>query len=59
MIEPDSIEAELENGILSLTLHKKPEAQPHRIAIKAHDGGQRRLEAQVESASAETSGTQS
>ena len=58
MIEPETIEAELADGILSLTLYKKPEAQPHRIAIKAANGREQpRLESQAgESAGAEPSG---
>jgi HSP20 family protein len=33
-IDPDSITAELTNGVLHVTVHKKPEAQPKRIEIK-------------------------
>ena len=34
-IDANSIEAELTDGVLSITLTKKPEAQPTRIAIKS------------------------
>ena len=33
-IDPDSIAAELTNGVLHVTVSKKPEAQPKRIEIK-------------------------
>jgi HSP20 family protein len=33
-IDPDSITAELTNGVLHVTVTKKPEAQPKRIEIK-------------------------
>lgn len=33
-IDPDSITAELSNGVLHVTVTKKPEAQPKRIEIK-------------------------
>ena len=33
-IDPDSISAELNNGVLHVTVAKKPEAQPKRIEIK-------------------------
>jgi HSP20 family protein len=43
-IDPGSIEAELTDGVLMITLSKKPEAQPTRIAIKSADnGGKKRL----------------
>ena len=32
-VEPGQIAAELENGVLLVTLPKTPEAQPHKIAI--------------------------
>ena len=35
MIDPDSIEAELRDGVLSLTLRKKPEARPQRESVAA------------------------
>jgi len=48
MIDPQSIEAELCNGVLSLTLHKKPEAQPQRITIRVREQkDQPRLETQT------------
>jgi HSP20 family protein len=33
-IDPDSISAELTNGVLHVTVARKPEAQPKRIEIK-------------------------
>lgn len=33
-IDPNSIEAELENGVLYLVISKKPEAQPLKIKVK-------------------------
>jgi len=33
-IDPDSIEAELNNGVLHVSVAKTPEAQPRRIEIK-------------------------
>lgn len=35
VVDPDSIEAEMHNGILSVKLMKKPEAQPKKVAIKS------------------------
>lgn len=35
VVDPDSIEAKLYDGILSITLQKKPEAQPKKVAIKS------------------------
>ena len=52
MIDPESIQAELESGMLHLTLRKKPEAQPHRIAIQVRDAAtQPKLSAEAESSS--------
>jgi len=33
-IDPNSIDASLSDGVLSITLTKKPEYQPHRVAVK-------------------------
>ncbi len=35
VVDPDSIEAQMRDGVLSITLTKKPEAQPKKVAIKA------------------------
>ena len=35
LADPDSIAAELRDGVLSVTVAKKPEAQPKRIEIKS------------------------
>lgn len=44
-IDTDSIQAELADGVLHLTLPKKPEAQPHRIAVTVREPArQARLE---------------
>lgn len=37
-IDPSKIEAELENGVLYITIAKKPEAQPMKIAVKGTSG---------------------
>jgi len=37
-VNRDKVEAVLENGILTLTLPKTPEAQPHTIQIKSQSG---------------------
>ena len=43
-IDPNSIDAELSEGVLAITLTKKPEAQPTRVAIKsAGNGNKKRL----------------
>lgn len=46
-VEPDSVEAELSNGVLSITLSKKREAQAHRIPINGRN--ERRLETETHS----------
>jgi HSP20 family protein len=33
-VDPDAIEAAVADGMLSLTLHRKAEAQPKRISVK-------------------------
>ena len=33
-VDADSIDAELSDGVLRITLSKKPEAQPKKIAVK-------------------------
>jgi HSP20 family protein len=33
-VDPSTIEAALSDGVLSVTLTKKPEYQPHRVAVK-------------------------
>jgi HSP20 family protein len=38
-VDADNVEANYEDGILTLTLPKAEEARPHRIAIKAHSNG--------------------
>lgn len=35
VVDPNSINAQMRAGILSVTLHKKPEAQPKKVTIKA------------------------
>ena len=39
-IDTTSIDAELNDGVLSISLAKKPEAQPHRIAVKHRIGSE-------------------
>ncbi len=34
LVDADSIEAQMHDGVLSVTLSKRPEAQPKRVAIK-------------------------
>lgn len=34
-IDPDHIEAELDKGVLTVRAHKKPEAKPRKIQLKA------------------------
>jgi HSP20 family protein len=33
-VDPTRVEAQLRDGVLSITLHKRPEAQPHRVNVK-------------------------
>ena len=33
-VDPDHIQAEYHNGVLTVTLQKKPEHRPHRISVK-------------------------
>lgn len=40
-VDPASIEAELEHGVLRIMLSKKPEAQPLKINVKSGNGSQR------------------
>ena len=35
-VDPEGISAELKDGVLHLTLAKKPESQPRKIAVKAN-----------------------
>lgn len=35
-VDPDAISAELKDGVLYLTLAKKPESQPRKISVKAN-----------------------
>jgi HSP20 family protein len=35
-VNPDSIEAELKDGVLRLSLAKRPESQPRKIAVKTN-----------------------
>ncbi|MGE3314117.1 MAG: Hsp20/alpha crystallin family protein [Planctomycetaceae bacterium] len=41
-IDPESIDAELTDGVLCITLKKRPEARPTKIAIKADGGGHKK-----------------
>lgn len=41
-IDPASIEAELTDGVLTITLTKKPEAQPTRVSIKSGTNGNKK-----------------
>jgi HSP20 family protein len=40
-VDPSTIDAALSDGVLSITLTKKPEYQPHRVAVK-YTGGQKK-----------------
>jgi HSP20 family protein len=33
-IDATNVEANLRDGVLSITLHKRPEAQPHRVNVR-------------------------
>jgi len=43
-VDPASIDATLRDGVLFITLTKKPEHQPKRVDIKYEEGTQKRLE---------------
>ncbi|REJ82621.1 MAG: Hsp20/alpha crystallin family protein [Planctomycetota bacterium] len=38
MVDPSSIEAELQNGVLQVVIQKRPEAQPLKIQVKGAAG---------------------
>ena len=38
-IDPDHVEARVEHGLLTLTLNRRPEAEPKRIEIKVNQPG--------------------
>ena len=44
MVDPNQIEAELSDGVLRVTLTKRPEHQPQRIAINARQEDAKRIE---------------
>ena len=48
-VDPSSVEAELANGVLCITLSKKPEAQAHRIQITSRTSEPRRLQSESQS----------
>lgn len=35
-VDPEKVGATIKNGVLTIELHKAPEAQPRQIAVKAH-----------------------
>lgn len=43
VVDPEGIEAEMEDGVLKITVAKKPEAQPTKIAVKCGNGKKKRL----------------
>ncbi|QDU38232.1 Spore protein SP21 [Maioricimonas rarisocia] len=43
-VDPESIDATLEDGVLYISIAKKAEHQPRRIEVKAGKGSQKRLE---------------
>lgn len=40
-VNADQVEANMSDGVLTLRVPKAPEAQPKRIAVKSHNGGER------------------
>lgn len=48
-VDPGSVQAELANGVLYITLNKKPEAQAHRIQINSGGSERRKLETETSS----------
>lgn len=42
-VDPGSIDATLRDGVLCITLTKKPEYQPRRVEVKYAEGSQKRL----------------
>ena len=43
-VDPASIEAELNDGVLSITVRKQPESQPLKIEVKSGDGQSKRID---------------
>lgn len=39
-VDPSTVEASLRDGVLRLTLHKRPEAQPQRVTVRYAANGQ-------------------
>lgn len=37
VVDPDTIDAEMHNGVLCVKLSKKPEAQPKKVTVKASE----------------------
>lgn len=37
-VDPSQVDANLRDGVLSIVLHKRPEAQPHRVTVKYAEG---------------------